>query len=202
MILRKIFIWGLGLSLASSVFAGHKPRVVTTKVNVFKPRIAPTRVKRGFCWVNSLTVTRPDAWRCMVSNQIFDPCFALKTQDILICNASPIKNSAGFFLRLTDQLPEPSTREVPLINAWIIKLENGQVCRPYTGTFPIVEYKDKGLAIRYGCQTETGENMEGLLEGSIIPGRVWRAKKITYRSTPSESKVIKIRRVKIQEVWQ
>ncbi|MBU0744444.1 MAG: hypothetical protein KKE11_03660 [Gammaproteobacteria bacterium] len=205
--LRNFFVVFVMLSLSALVFAGNNSKFVATKVSVFKPMIAPTKIKRGFCWMNSIAVERSDAWRCMVGNNIFDPCFYIGVPDMLICGVDPEQNESGFLLRLVELLPQlPESKPSSAKDrAWLIKLENGQICRPYTGSMPVIKHSGQVMALQYGC--DGGENGEatGLLSDSIVPGKIWRAKKIIYIVGPTGDptpKNIKIHRVAIKEVWR
>jgi len=202
MVLRKqlVFLWVLWLSLP--IFADNSSKVLATRINVFRPVVTPVATKTGYCWVNSVAVSRSDVWRCMVANSIFDPCFALKSQDRVICGVDPSKNDPGFFLKLTRPLPKPLQVKSSQANVWMIELEDGQICRPYVGTMPVIQNSGKVMAVQYGCQNGENGEVNGLLEGSVVLGKIWRAKKITYVSSSPEVKVIKIQGVKIKEVWQ
>lgn len=68
---------------------------------------------------------------------------------------------------------------------------------------PIIHSGNKNLAVQYWCENGDNGNIEGLLSGSVVPGKVWRAKRVTYTSSPDlKPKVFKIQTVKIREVWQ
>lgn len=202
MTFKKYLVFFMVLGLSTAALAAGNPKIEATKINVFKPMVPPTKVKHGFCWMNSSMVARPDAWRCMFGNAILDPCFSVGAPDMVICGADPVRNEAGFFLRLTEPLPQIPILQPPPVNAWIIELEDDKVCKPYTGTMPVILKKGKALALQYGCETGENGELSGLLNDSIVPGKIWRAKKMTYISTDTDIKILKIQRVNIKEVWQ
>ena len=190
------------LMVSFPIFADNKLKITATKVTVFKPEAVQTDTKRGFCWTNSIAVNRPDAWRCMIGNIIHDPCFALESQDKVVCDANPIKNENGFLLKLTKPLPQKDRVKMQNVSAWIVELADGQICRPYTGSMPVIHRNNEMMAMQYGCEnTANGEN-SGLVNRSIVPGKIWRAKKITYTLAGTELKNIKIQNVAIKKVWQ
>lgn len=87
------------------------------------------------CWTGSLADARNDAFRCMVGNAIYDPCFTNQTikNSHVLC---PLYTPASHVLKvnLTKALPTPNhtgdpTRYVP----WAIKLTNGRWCEIHTG---------------------------------------------------------------------
>jgi hypothetical protein len=41
-----------------------------------RPGFTVAKRSRGSCWTGSIGSARPDAWRCVVANEIHDPCFA------------------------------------------------------------------------------------------------------------------------------
>jgi hypothetical protein len=119
-----------------------------TSVNFFIPSMPSSDAREGSCWTRSIAIPRPGAWRCMVGNEIHDPCFAVPSADgKLVCGADPALDRQGFPLKLTKPLPAdltPMPRNPP---AWILELEDGSVCEPFTGTMPSVG----GEPARWSC---------------------------------------------------
>ena len=58
------------------------------------------------------------------------------------------------------------------------------------------------MAMQYGCENTANGESSGLANGSIVPGKIWRAKKVTYILAGIEPKNIKIQNVVIKEVWR
>lgn len=207
-IIKKILIF-LAIPLISlNIFAKGQPEIEATEINVFNPKIKPTRSKVGFCWMGSLAVSRSNAFRCMVASDVLDPCFVVENPRKVICGADPTKKKIGFFLKLTRPIAKRTdiktdeVGEVGKNDAWIIKLSNDQICYRYTGTMPIIHQGEKVLAIKYGCGKEKNGRFCGLLDDSVNKGKIWRAKKIIYETNGVENKVIKNQSVTIKKVWR
>jgi hypothetical protein len=74
------------------------PLNLPTEVTIFRPPLPSTGGEQeGNCWTNSIAVNRSDAWRCMLGNRIYDPCFEATGQTRqVICGANPVKHKDGF----------------------------------------------------------------------------------------------------------
>lgn len=149
-------------SAASKSESGFPP----TKTVVYDPAepASSTPVKDGSCWTNSIAAPfRTDAWRCTVGNSIEDPCFEIPGSKNLLCNMNPAVPDAtsSFVLHLTEPLPaaQPLQGETPSDWAWLVKLADGTLCSPFTGTMPVVA---GGGSASYGCAPKT-PGAEGLL---------------------------------------
>jgi hypothetical protein len=46
-----------------------------TDVTVFQPAVPAGPSRTGECWTDSIAVARAGVWRCMLGNEIRDPCF-------------------------------------------------------------------------------------------------------------------------------
>jgi hypothetical protein len=77
-----IILWLLGLLVRTNYGGVKLVRVkiyltlvlnpvpsIQTQVIVFHPTGLSEPSKQGYCWSSSLDVLRPDAWRCMDTNQ-------------------------------------------------------------------------------------------------------------------------------------
>lgn len=109
--------------------------------------VHPTRTLRGSCWVGSIGLPRPDAWRCMVGNEILDPCLESPRGDTvpLVCLAG----TATVRLRLTKPLPlKERNRPEKTFFPWRLVLAGGDVCERFTGTAAGVV---QGQGLVYGC---------------------------------------------------
>jgi hypothetical protein len=113
-----------------------------------------TEVVSGSCWTSSIAAPfRVDAWRCAVRNGIEDPCFEIPgSTSTLLCGIDPENpaSSSTFVLSLTEPLPAPDIPQtLPPPNwAWLVKLQDGTLCSPFTGTLPFAQ---GGLVASYGC---------------------------------------------------
>lgn len=144
--------------------------VTETKVIRFTPAV-PTEEREGYCWTASLADGRPDAYRCMIGNQISDPCFLVG--DKVVFGANPLTNQPGFVLKLTQPLPEVrQPTSVPDNWAWIVELADGANCSFSTGATAGVE----GKRLNYSCGRSSSEYVWIL--GDLQPGKVWQANKV------------------------
>jgi len=113
--------------------AGPSNIVTETKIITYIPPI-PSEKRDGSCWTNSNIVHRSDVWRCMIGNEIFDPCYTARDKTTIVCDAQPeIENPTGFVLKLTKPLPTPGVLKGPFSSASIIELEDGTICNFISG---------------------------------------------------------------------
>lgn len=126
-----------------------------TQVVAFSPSLpASTTPVSGSCWTNSIAAPyRTDAWRCTIGNAIQDPCFGIASSTDLLCNANPAvpDSTSSIVLKLTSPLPSPAAIPggVPPTWAWLVKLSDGTLCSPFTGTLPPVTLNDQTAG--YSC---------------------------------------------------
>jgi hypothetical protein len=127
-------------------------RTTATIFQAFAPDGAPTlntRPKSGSCWTGALTIARSDAWRCLVGNYIYDPCFSSsQAQGVVIC--PNLQVNGGVEIHLTKRLPRgmgntgtPSLNDQP----WNIQLTNGHHCMLSSGATNVVH----GKRLNYFC---------------------------------------------------
>jgi len=138
--------------------------VAPTKVIIFHPRGTKDTPVAGDCGMGeSQALDRSDAWRCMVGNVIYDPCFSTAPHAAwVICGAQPGKPE-GIKVTLAKPLPThaPARDKQP----WIITLGDGTSCGFVTGaTFGIGDQR-----ANYGC-TKTD-----WIVGLPTTGKVWWA---------------------------
>ncbi len=178
--------------------------VQKTDVTVFQPEVPGGPSRSGECWTDSIAVARTGVWRCMLGNEIYDPCFSnADLKDAVICDADPAKNSPGFVVKLTKPLPKPSSNEPLDARPWLLKLEDGTICEVGTGTISMVN----NIAIPYDCSdskqcSDSGcPYMTGLAE-RFSRGKVWTATKIAYSSDAKGLKMLSRKRVSVAAVWK
>ncbi len=140
----------------------------------------------------------------MVGNEIYDPCFSNPgLAGAVICDANPAEGSAGFILKLTKPLPEPSSKGPAYPRPWLVKLADGTTCEIQTGTIALVA----GLEVPYGCSDsqECGEkgcpHMAGLTD-KFQRGQVWMADKVTFKSSKTGLQLISRTPVAVRAVWK
>jgi hypothetical protein len=176
----------------------------TTQVVRYAPP-APTnsmQIVSGSCFTNSIAAPyRPDAWRCTVGNETQDPCFQVGTSSSLICGVHPedATNASAFVLTLTEPLPVAEIPPNPPPDwAWQVKLNDGTICTPFTGTLP---FSADGKVAKYSCNSADGRMIFGDLDASPT---VWTAlvgtlsKSATSFPPPLESSAT----VPVAVVWQ
>lgn len=165
-----------------------------TEVIPYRPSDVARAEHRGYCWTNSIAASRKDAWRCMVGNQIFDPCFTQGRS--VVCGIDPATGAQGFLLALSRPLPAPDAAPDGEENtAWLIELPGGIFCNRATGARGLVE----GQITTYYCTSGNDQHSRMVL-GELKPGTVWTADvSVTDRDTGK----IKERRVlPVIRVWK
>jgi hypothetical protein len=112
------------------------------------PGIHVDRTLRGSCFAGSIGMPRPDAWRCMVGNEILDPCLqAPEGAAPLIC----LSGSQVIRLNLTKALPfAMRNKDEGRFFAWRLVLQGGDVCDALTGTAAGVI---QGHGLSYACRS-------------------------------------------------
>jgi hypothetical protein len=138
--------------------AGAAVAASTTKVAVYRP-FASGKLRsglvvvhrlRGSCWTSSLAVTRPDAWRCAVGNEILDPCFGgALGAGVVACVADPFSKAVDVLV-LTKSLPQPDAAQFGNAGGepWVIRLTNGDQCTYASGFTGAVA----GMRLNYECK--------------------------------------------------
>jgi hypothetical protein len=173
-----------------------------TQVLRYEPPVPTDAMKTvdGSCFANSIAAPyRPDAWRCTVGNAIQDPCFQIGTGSSLFCGVDPedAAASSAFVLSLSQPLPTTQTAQNPPAGwGWRVKLDDGTICTPFTGTLP---FAAGGEVAKYGCGDQR------LIFGDLnASSKLWTAKVGTLSATsktfppPIESSSD----VPIATVWQ
>lgn len=195
----------LGLWVGMALAGMSMLAVADTEI-VSAPFKLPVGVKTvaGSCWTSSIASSRTDAWRCMVGNEIHDPCFTTDVKDKLVCGFDPSDPKSEFILQLTKPLPKPEQASIANnVHPWLLQLADGSFCQPFTGTVPATK---KGVAIPYNCESKEALAKNcyvGLLDGSIQPGKEWSAQRIVYCSSTESADVItkNVSAVTIKKVW-
>jgi hypothetical protein len=187
---RQVLIgWGMVMSMGMAN--------ANTQMHTFTPTLNNNPKIAGECWTNSIASNRPDAWRCMTGNTIHDPCFTTNNQNYLVCDANPITKNPGIILQLKKPLPKSDLVQTMQMVPWIMQLEDGNICQPFTGTKVTT---DAGV-VNYSCQMAKPQQStceSGLLENSIQQGDTWTATLVTYCGN---AKVKNKKPVNILQVW-
>jgi hypothetical protein len=200
MILILATIGGAAISSA----AGNPP--AETQVVFFTPAIPPGKPQEGSCWTRSIAVDRPGVWRCTVGNAIHDPCFQVPPNpDQLVCDADPALGKSGFVTKLTKALPPETAPPAVWPSPWIMKLADGSVCEPYTGTRPAVNGEPAPwFCIKPGVPPSPRTNS---LVTKVNPGEVWTVDRYAESAASmgppnSERRRVEAQVVPVLKVWQ
>ncbi|MBX3060037.1 MAG: polysaccharide deacetylase family protein [Anaerolineae bacterium] len=138
-----------------------------------------TDEQQGVCWLGSLAVDRPDAWRCAYQDgditPILDPCFANRENlGELACLNSDLSVT---LLTLLKPLPEEFANVTGIDRLPLkVTLANGDSCGLLLGATITVPVDGDEQRVNYGC--ESGGVLIGLPQQQ---GGVWT---ITYNADP------------------
>ncbi|HEY2485489.1 MAG TPA: hypothetical protein VGI36_10090 [Candidatus Binataceae bacterium] len=177
----------------------------TTEVTWFTPSVPPGPIQQGSCWTRSIAADRPGAWRCMIGNGIRDPCFQVPPmENEVICDANPALGKSGFVMKLTKALPLVTAPPAASPSPWILQLEDGSVCAPFTGTRPAVNNQPAVWScIMPGVPPSPRTNS---LVTKVHPGKIWTAERYAesaaIRNPMSESRRVEVQIVPVAKVWQ
>lgn len=185
-------IGGESARAAAHQQGGSLGLVPATKVMIFHPKGTQGKAVAGNCGMGeSLALDRTDAWRCIVGNEIYDPCFSTSPHArSVICDTSPEKPVG---IRVLLPAPLPTHAPAHGGHAWILQLGDGSTCGYNTGaTFGI-----QGQRANYGCSDKDW------IVGDPSNGRVWFAVKVqlSTRPSPNGPTASRIFAVSIATVW-
>lgn len=193
-------------SLDAEPLTTHPVEAITaTEVITYQPTNPGGEARKGYCWSASNAIDRPGAWRCIVDNAIYDPCFSDPTLgSSVICGADPARGPRGFILDLIKPLPKPRGDYLADPILWMAKLADGSICELTTGTASWVN----GKVLPYECSDSRECSDDGkcsYLTGITTDfkhGTVWRVEKIAFRSTNGRTKQIKRESIAIVKAWK
>ncbi len=182
-------------------------QIVPTDIIKFAPpETLPTIQKNGKCFASSVAQPfRQDAFRCMVGNSIYDPCFETTQKGAVFCQMSPF-SSDSFLIKLTQALPKASVPQTAQDNwAWFLTLKDGTQCSPFTGTRPFFGTGPDAKVAYYGCKSND-KTQQIVLLGDLTQGTVWTAAEAILTKpggVPSGSWTIQsTQQVEVDTVWQ
>jgi len=178
----------------------EKPAVIPTNVIAFlPPDVLPKTQQNGSCWTNSISSLRQDAWRCMIGNEINDPCFSTKQKGLVFCPMNPTESNS-VLIKLTKDLPKPSTVISTQDNwAWFLVLEDGTYCSPFTGTRP---FFNQGKDVAYYSCNSNDKTKQIVLLGDLTKDIVWKANEAILSQTGNNWDISSTKQVNIKTIWQ
>jgi hypothetical protein len=166
---------------------------LSTQVVKYIPPDVPRHERSGSCWTGSIAAPRDHAWRCMVGNDIFDPCFALG--QAVVCDANPAMGEEGFRLIPEKPLPSENPAAAEAGTGWLVQLADGRICNRATGARGMVD----GRMTTYYCTSESPGDSAAVL-GELNTGTVWTAEVAVMERTAWKIRERKI--VPVIKVWQ
>jgi hypothetical protein len=192
-LLARAVVLAAGLAIVAAP-ATVDARITTTVTvfHAFTPSGSATIAihhASGSCFSSSDATRRSDAWRCMVANELHDPCFSSpRAAGVVICpNADP---RSGLEITLTKGLPtalansgSPSARSQP----WTLELSSGAHCAFSGGATSVIH----GVRLNYFCAGSKG-GLWGYPRRATEPWTIFSAPFTARRLT---------KRVAIRHVW-
>jgi hypothetical protein len=176
---------------SSAALAGtHTTATVYSAFSYHGVVVPSVQTVSGFCWGSSAVTERNDAWRCLVGNNIYDPCFSSEFAfGVVVC---PIPwNDSGIEIQLTKPLPTASGHLAPSLKLqpWAIQTASGADCvlASVAGPRPI-----HGRHLNYFCGTNFKVGLWGFPDRR---GQPW-----TIFSAPQSARVL-THRVAIRRAW-
>jgi hypothetical protein len=136
-----------------------------------------------------------------MDHAIVDPCFAPPSgADAVVCAPDPSVGDPGFVLHLVQPLPSDAVTPPAAETPWLLRLADGQVCRPFTGAVPVVDGKEA----RWSCASP-GAASRGLLT-RVDAGATWTvewypASEGHSRGQPAPS-AVPPSRITVTDVWE
>ena len=197
---NKDISWAYDKNMPSNNFAAgdlsQTAQIIATNVIHFiPPEILPGIQTTGDCEESSIAQPyRQDSWRCIVQDEIYDPCFTVADKGVVFCPVDPSKDNS-ILVKLENPLGKPFVPATIKNNwAWFLKLADGTYCSPFTGTLPPLK---NGVA-SYGCSGETGK----VLIGDLTEGNVWTAREAILVQSGRNWVIKSSQQIAIDTVWQ
>lgn len=148
--------------------------------------VSVTQTHKGWCWEQSQVDKRKDAWRCVIKNKVYDPCFVKSYGDKqqAVCPVSPW-NGQAILIQLESNLSTVPTESLDMSRhyPWAIELSNGTRCQAIVDS----KLRYDGMPVRYRCQDQ-----------SVLFGHLQRCKAI-WRVMQKQDK--EVTTAEIKRVW-
>jgi hypothetical protein len=212
-----VLLFGVGQFFSRSSLPNVPPSAANapaasqaTQVIPYAPPVpaSSTPVVRGSCWTSSIAAPfRADAWRCAVGNGIQDPCFQIAgSTSTLLCGIDPNDpaSSKTFVLSLTKPLPPSSGSSATPPGsdwAWLVELQDGTLCTPFTGTLPFAADGEMAL---YGCAPRYKGDDRMIFGNFDTSSAVWMAEVGTLSASTSTfpPPMASSSSVPVETIWQ
>ena len=168
----RVILLGLGLMLSPATSMATEPTNVVTyepfQGNALHAGFKVSSKVQGYCWDSEASL-RPDAWRCMAGNSLWDPCFssAIQGSPAVACPGSPFSKTV-ILMHLTKPLPKRTAVRSDLM-PWGLQLADGARCQIVTGATGL----KAGMPVRYGCNDWRGCVLGDNIDRSAQPWRVF-----------------------------
>ena len=108
----------------------------------------------GWCWEQSHADNRKDAWRCMVGNKIYDPCFVKShgEKKQAVCPNSPWQSEA-ILITVENSLNPATHKSLDMSKdyPWAIELLDGTQCQTLVDS----QQTHDNLPVRYHCNNQS-----------------------------------------------
>ncbi|MEO6886124.1 MAG: hypothetical protein ABI232_07560 [Jatrophihabitantaceae bacterium] len=118
----------------------------------------------GSCWTSSIAVPISGVFRCLVANQILDPCFAPanETKPLTVsCFNDPW--TAGTKVMLTTAMLPKDVLVLKGGSSWGLELANGARCIVVTGAVPVLD----NYVLQYQCDAGAVASLQTAVDGSV-----------------------------------
>ena len=116
---------------ATCAVAAAQTLPATTTVLIFSTgTMSIEDTLQGSCWTSSIASPRPNAYRCMAGNAIYDPCFSSSANRVS-CPTDIFENR-GIVMSLDK--PLPAAGAAAATRPWALLLQSGAHCTAGTGT--------------------------------------------------------------------
>jgi Protein kinase domain len=134
------------VSRSTSTPSTATPTPTPTATEIFSPvnasgglAVSVTHEQRGSCLGGSIVIARSDAWRCLVGNDVYDPCFMVNQTQVLCPNDGPWANT-GILVNIPGGLPSAAAikNQGTSGQPWAIELADGSKCLPISGASSVI----------------------------------------------------------------
>jgi len=185
----------LAATLAGSLTAGGAQATGHTTATVYEAfsyhGVVEPKVTEavGYCFTSSDVTRRDDAWRCLVGNSLYDPCFSSPFSfGIVVCPIPWLGIATE--ISLSKPLPKSSSHTAPSLSLqpWALETASGSFCTLASGASNVVH----GQRLNYFCGRAAKQGLWGFPSRKTQP---W-----TILIAPLNAKVLK-HRVAVVRAW-